>query len=60
MITLFGWALVVGGAIRIMLPSIVQSIGGAMMENPTMTRIAGIVWLLIGAFLTYEGYIHAA
>ncbi len=55
-ITLFGWAMIIGGAVRMGLPSAVRSIGGAMMENPTMIRVSGAVWVLIGAFLTYKGY----
>jgi hypothetical protein len=58
-ITLLGWALVIGGAFRIALPSAVQSIGGAMLERPAVIRIAGAVWVLIGALLTYKGYFPA-
>ncbi len=56
LITVFGWASALGGAVRIALPSVVQSIGGAMIEYSGMMRIAGAVWVLIGAFLTYKGY----
>ena len=56
LITVFGWASALGGAVRIALPSVVQSIGSAMIEFPGMMRIAGAVWVLIGAFLTYKGY----
>jgi hypothetical protein len=55
-ITLFGWAMIIGGAARMALPSAVRSIGGAMMEYPIMIRISAGVWLLIGAILTYMGY----
>jgi hypothetical protein len=58
-ITLLGWALLIGGAVRIALPSAVRSIGGAMLEHPAVIRLAGAVWLLIGALLTYEGYRQA-
>jgi len=56
LITVFGWASALGGAVRIALPSVVQSIGSAMIEYSGMMRIAGAVWVLIGAFLTYKGY----
>lgn len=56
LITLFGWAMIIGGAVRMALPSAVRSIGGAMIKNPTMIRVSGAVWALIGAFLIYEGY----
>ena len=55
-ITLIGWAMIIAGAVRMALPSVVRSMGGAMMEYPTMIRISGAVWALIGAFLTYKGY----
>jgi hypothetical protein len=58
-ITLFGWAMFIGGAIRMALPSVVRSIGGAMMDNQSLLRVAGVVWLLIGAFLTFKGYFQA-
>lgn len=56
-ITLFGWAMILGGAVRMALPSAVRSIGGAMMEYPAMIRVSGALWALIGAFLTYKGYV---
>jgi len=55
-VTLFGWALVLGGVSRILAPRIVDKVGGAMMDRPTMTRILGAFWALLGAFLTVKGY----
>ena len=57
-ITLFGWAMIIGGAARMALPIAVESIGGAMMkmESPTIIRIAGTVWMIIGGLLAYKGY----
>ncbi len=55
-ITLFGWAMIIGGAVRMALPFAVRSIGGAMMGNLTLIRVSGAVWVLIGAYLTYKGY----
>ena len=37
-VTLFGWALVLGGAARIVAPSVVDDVGSAMMERPTTSR----------------------
>ena len=56
MITLFGWAMIIGGAFRVVLPSAVISIGSSMLGKPFMTRISGVVWLVAGAFLSYKGY----
>ena len=55
-ITLFGWAMIIGGAVRMALPSAVRSIGGAITKKPTMMRVAGAVCALVGAFLLYKGY----
>lgn len=56
-ITLFGWALVLGGASRIIAPHTVYKVGSAMMDRPIMTRIVGAFWALLGAFLTLKGYV---
>ena len=42
-VTLFGWALFLGGASRIVAPRVVDRVGGAMMDRPTMTRIIGLL-----------------
>lgn len=55
-VTLFGWALLLGGASRIVAPRVVDRVGGAMMDRPTMTRIAGVFWAFLGAFLTLKAY----
>ena len=55
-VTLFGWAFLLGGALRIIAPRIVQRAGGAMMDRPTLTRILGVFWALLGAVLTLKAY----
>ena len=55
-VTLFGWALLLGGALRVVAPNVVDDVGGAMMDRPKMTRIVGVFWALLGAFLTFKGY----
>ncbi len=56
-VTLFGWALVLGGVSRVAAPRIVDKAGGAMMNRPTMTRVVGVFWACVGAFLTIKGYV---
>ena len=56
LITVLGWASLIGGASRILLPSVVETVGGAMIEYPAAMRIGGAVWALVGAFLTYKGF----
>ena len=55
-LTLFGWALLLGGASRIVAPGIVDKTGGAMMDRPMTTRTIGAFWALLGVFLTFKAY----
>lgn len=56
-ITFFGWALVIGGAIRVISPRLVDKVGSAMMKFDSMARGAGVFWVILGLFLTYKGYL---
>jgi hypothetical protein len=55
-VTLFGWALLLGGASRIIAPGAVDAVGGAMMNRPSLTRVVGALWLSLGIFLAFKGY----
>lgn len=56
-VTLFGWALVLGGVIRVIAPRTVEKVGGKMLDRPVMMRIAGVFWGLLGVFLTFKAYV---
>ena len=56
-VTLFGWVLVIGGALRVMAPQLVQRLGANMMQYQFLTRVAGVFWAGLGAFLTVKGYV---
>lgn len=55
-ITLFGWALLVGGALRVLAPGMVGSVGEEMLKWNGVTRWIGCLWAVIGAYLSYRGY----
>jgi hypothetical protein len=55
-VTFFGWVLLVGGAFRVIAPHLVQKAGEAMVDRAGITRLAGVVWWLLGVFLTIKGY----
>ncbi|MEP1209289.1 MAG: hypothetical protein ABJM29_05675 [Rhizobiaceae bacterium] len=57
LITLFGWAMLIGGVIRIALPGTVQTIGTAMLQRKSMARGVALIWLILGAGLCYAGYL---
>jgi hypothetical protein len=57
-ITLFGWAATIGGAVRIALPNKVKTIGEAMLDKTMAMTIGGVVWIILGAALCYFGYFN--
>ena len=56
LITFFGWAMVAGGVVRMVAPEMTVRMGQAMLVRRGLFRIAGVLWLLVGALLTYAGY----
>ncbi|MGE0625673.1 MAG: hypothetical protein AB7I04_13070 [Pseudomonadales bacterium] len=56
-VTVFGWALTLGGVTRVAFPQVVDRVGASMMNQRVLTRVMGVVWLLIGAFLTWKAYL---
>jgi uncharacterized membrane protein len=55
-ITILGWLTTIGGAVRILLPAQVKSLGEAMLKHPMGMNIAGAFWFAFGALLCYFGY----
>lgn len=56
MITLFGWAMVVSGVMRIVAPVASETFGARLIEMKAMAPVVGAVWLMVGVYLTYKGY----
>jgi hypothetical protein len=57
LITLLGWMLAIGGAIRILGPEQVESMGRGFLRHPMGMNIAGAIWVVIGAVLCLFGYV---
>jgi hypothetical protein len=55
-ITIFGWLLVIAGVIRIALPTVAAVTAMSVYSGPFAVMIVGIVLLIIGAYLSFEGY----
>jgi len=55
-ITLFGWALLIGGGLRVLAPDFVSEIGEEMLKWEGLVRWIGCLWGLVGAYLSYHGY----
>ena len=56
-ITLFGWALLMGGGLRVLAPGLASEIGAEMLKWEGATRWVGCLWALIGAYLCFHGYV---
>jgi hypothetical protein len=58
LITILGWLLVIGGAVRLAAPQRAAAIGRTMFANPATMQISTWVTVLIGVLLCFFGYIH--
>ena len=56
-ITIFGWAAIIGGILRMAFPALTKSIGEAMLAREAVLRVASGVQVLLGAFLMFMGYV---
>ncbi len=56
-ITIFGWLAVAGGVIRMAFPALAKSIGEAMLARQALLRVIGGIQAVLGAYLTFEGYL---
>jgi len=55
-VTVLGWVLVVAGVIRIVLPRVTAMLATTIYSGPTALAIAGIIVLVLGGYLSFEGY----
>lgn len=56
-ITIFGYICVISGIFRMAFPTQVKQMGEWMLETRPLIRIAAVLNGLLGAFLTYKGFI---
>jgi hypothetical protein len=57
-ITILGWLGVIGGIVRIVAPQHAASLGAAELTRPWLLITAGLVIGLLGAWLSYIGYLR--
>jgi hypothetical protein len=58
LITVLGWLAVLGGVVRIVLPQGTEAIGRRVLQHPQSLLIAAVIWLAIGAVLSFFGYVR--
>ena len=56
-ITVFGWLAVIGGVMRITMTDTVRSIARAMLGYTHFITAEAIILILLGAYLSYVGYL---
>ncbi|HVV41978.1 MAG TPA: hypothetical protein VHC94_13040 [Nitrobacter sp.] len=57
-VTLFGWLMVIAGALRVIEPPFLYSGAQAFLRHRTMPVAAGAIWLAIGIVFCLFGYLH--
>jgi F0F1-type ATP synthase membrane subunit a len=55
-ITIFGWLLILGGLVRMWFPQKASNIAASFSNDPPFLLVAGVIVLLIGAFLSFKAY----
>src|SRR5262245_42838524 len=57
-ITILGWIATIGGSVRIICPQATEKFGRRMLDNAMTFKVAGAVWLALGAVLCFFGYVR--
>jgi hypothetical protein len=55
-ITIIGWLMAIGGAVRLILPQRAEAAGHWFLKRPATQTAAAAIWLAVGALLTFFGY----
>ena len=58
-ITVLGWLLVIGGIIRIVLPRLTASLATTIYSGQSAMAVPGVIVLVLGGYLSFEGYRQA-
>jgi hypothetical protein len=56
LVTILGWLALLGGLIRILLPTKLAEIAAGFGQNTGLITVAAIVLLVIGGFLSFKAY----
>ena len=56
-ITVLGWVTIAAGISRMTMPSVLKRIASTMIESTRYFVVPGVVTALLGAYLSYQGYL---
>lgn len=57
LITIFGWIAIAAGILRMSFPSLVKSLGEAMLAKRGLLGVAAAVQVALGGFFVFKGYL---
>jgi hypothetical protein len=55
-VTVLGWVFLIAGVIRIVLPRLTMTLATALYSGTAALAIAGVIVLILGAFLSFKAY----
>jgi hypothetical protein len=56
LVTVIGWLFIIAGLIRLILPTLAETLVPAVYSGPAALMVAGVVVLIVGGILSFEGY----
>jgi hypothetical protein len=56
LVTVIGWMFIIAGLIRLILPTVAETVAPAIYSGPAALMVAGVVVLIVGGILSFEGY----
>ena len=59
-ITVLGWLMTIGGIFRIVLPQVAIAVGSTIYEGRASTIVVALITGVLGAFLSFKGYMRPA
>ncbi len=59
-ITIIGWLALLGGIFRLVFPAFAVSMGKSMIDKTMFLRGAGLVQIVLGLYLSWQGYLAAS
>jgi hypothetical protein len=56
LVTVIGWMFIIAGLIRLIWPTLAETLAPAIYSGPAALMVAGVVVLIVGGILSFEGY----
>ena len=56
LVTIIGWLFIIAGLIRLIVPKLAETLAPAVYSGPAALMVAGVIVLIIGGILSFEGY----